>query len=46
MAMSLYPKYDALTYVVLRQKSGLWGISWYHRMFSATDEVSHKPSSL
>jgi hypothetical protein len=28
------------------KKSGLWGISWYHRMFRAIAEVSHEPRSL
>jgi len=46
MAMSSYPGYDALIYVVLREESGLWGISWYHSTFSAIDEMSHKTRSL
>lgn len=29
-----------------RKTRALRGISWYHWMYKATDEVSHKPSSL
>jgi len=39
---------DTRMYVILSEAeySALRGISWYHRIFDAIDEVSYKPRSL
>jgi len=37
---------DALMYVVqskAEKTRALWELSWYHRMFDATNDVSQKP---